>query len=93
MALVAVVPTRVTPIARTSISFSNVRTPPAALSVFNPDFHEGVVGIVASRIKDRRHRPTFVFALGIGPMVQVTLRMFRMNEQERLAAEGEALES
>lgn len=36
---------------------------------------------------------TFVFALGIGPMVQVTLRMFRMGTQERLAAEGEALEA
>ena len=27
-------------------------------------FHEGVVGIVASRLKDRLHRPTFVFAVG-----------------------------
>ena len=36
---------------------------------------------------------TFVFALGIGPMVQVTLRLFRMGTQERLAAEGEALEA
>ena len=36
---------------------------------------------------------TFVFALGIGPMVQVTLRLFRMGERERLAAEGEALEA
>ena len=27
-------------------------------------FHEGVVGIVASRLKDRTHRPTFVFARG-----------------------------
>ena len=36
--------------------------PPAAISVFDPDFHEGVVGIVASRVKDRLHRPTFVFA-------------------------------
>ena len=36
---------------------------------------------------------TFVFAFGIGPMVQVTLRMFRMGTQERLAAEGEALEA
>ena len=35
---------------------------PAAISVFDPEFHEGVVGIVASRIKDRLHRPTFVFA-------------------------------
>ena len=38
--------------------------PPAALSIFDPEFHEGVVGIVASRLKDRVHRPTFVFALG-----------------------------
>ncbi len=36
--------------------------PPPAVVVFDPDFHEGVVGIVASRIKDRLHRPCFVFA-------------------------------
>jgi single-stranded-DNA-specific exonuclease len=36
--------------------------PPPAICVFDPDFHEGVVGIVASRIKDKLHRPTFVFA-------------------------------
>ncbi len=38
--------------------------PPAALTIFDADFHEGVVGIVASRLKDRLHRPTFVFARG-----------------------------
>ncbi|HEY4069016.1 MAG TPA: single-stranded-DNA-specific exonuclease RecJ [Burkholderiaceae bacterium] len=38
-------------------------TPPA-LAVFDASFHEGVVGIVASRLKDRVHRPTFVFARG-----------------------------
>ena len=36
----------------------------AAFAVFDPSFHEGVVGIVASRLKDRLHRPTFVFAVG-----------------------------
>ena len=36
--------------------------PPAALSVFHPDFHEGVIGIVAARLKDKLYRPTFVFA-------------------------------
>jgi single-stranded-DNA-specific exonuclease len=36
--------------------------PPPAIAIFDPEFHEGVVGIVASRIKDRLHRPTFVFA-------------------------------
>jgi single-stranded-DNA-specific exonuclease len=39
-------------------------TPPAALAIYNAEFHEGVVGIVASRLKDRIHRPTFVFAKG-----------------------------
>jgi single-stranded-DNA-specific exonuclease len=37
---------------------------PAAIALFDDDFHEGVVGIVASRIKDRVHRPSFVFARG-----------------------------
>jgi single-stranded-DNA-specific exonuclease len=37
---------------------------PAALALFDEHFHEGVVGIVAGRLKDRTHRPTFVFARG-----------------------------
>ena len=41
--------------------------PPPAICVFDPDFHEGVVGIVASRIKDKLHRPTFVFAASQAP--------------------------
>ncbi|MGM9428075.1 single-stranded-DNA-specific exonuclease RecJ [Hydrogenophaga sp. MI9] len=42
--------------------FDDSEEPPPALTVFDPDFHEGVVGIVASRLKDKLHRPTFVFA-------------------------------
>jgi single-stranded-DNA-specific exonuclease len=41
--------------------------PPPAICVFVPDFHEGVVGIVASRIKDKLHRPSFVFAASQAP--------------------------
>jgi len=41
--------------------------PPSAICVFDPDFHEGVVGIVASRIKDKLHRPSFVFAASQAP--------------------------
>jgi len=36
---------------------------PPALCVFDPAFHEGVVGIVAAKLKDRHHRPCFVMAL------------------------------
>lgn len=42
--------------------FDASEDPPPAMIVFDPDFHEGVVGIVASRLKDKLHRPTFVFA-------------------------------
>ena len=41
--------------------------PPPAIAIFEPSFHEGVVGIVASRIKDKLHRPTFVFATSQAP--------------------------
>jgi single-stranded-DNA-specific exonuclease len=42
--------------------FQEDEDPPAAICVFDPEFHEGVVGIVASRLKDKLHRPSFVFA-------------------------------
>ena len=39
-----------------------LQAPPPALTLFDEGFHEGVVGIVAGRMKDRLHRPAFVFA-------------------------------
>ena len=47
--------------------FDESEDPPPAICVFDPDFHEGVVGIVASRVKDKLHRPTFVFAASAAP--------------------------
>lgn len=35
---------------------------PAEWVVFDPSFHQGVIGIVAGRLKDRWQRPVFVFA-------------------------------
>ena len=40
---------------------------PPAICVFDPEFNEGVVGIVAARIKDKFHRPSFVFAASQAP--------------------------
>lgn len=37
---------------------------PNAISLFDESWHQGVIGILASRIKDKMHRPTIVFALG-----------------------------
>jgi single-stranded-DNA-specific exonuclease len=36
------------------------------LCAYRPEWHQGVVGIVASRLKDRFHRPVIVFARGSG---------------------------
>lgn len=41
---------------------AELAAPPSAVSLFDESFHEGVVGIVAGRLKDRLHRPAFVFA-------------------------------
>ncbi|GAB3725826.1 single-stranded-DNA-specific exonuclease RecJ [Luteimonas pelagia] len=35
---------------------------PVAACLFDPDWHPGVVGLVASRMKDRLHRPVVAFA-------------------------------
>ncbi len=34
------------------------------LSLYDPSWHQGVVGILAARIKDRLHRPVIAFAAG-----------------------------
>jgi single-stranded-DNA-specific exonuclease len=36
----------------------------ASLTLFDPAWHQGVVGILAGRVKEKLHRPTFVFARG-----------------------------
>ncbi|MEZ5492438.1 MAG: single-stranded-DNA-specific exonuclease RecJ [Gammaproteobacteria bacterium] len=35
---------------------------PAGLCVYDPHWHQGVIGILASRIKDKYHRPVIAFA-------------------------------
>lgn len=35
---------------------------PYAICLFEPDWHQGIIGLVASRIKERYYRPTFAFA-------------------------------
>jgi single-stranded-DNA-specific exonuclease len=35
-----------------------------SLALFNDEWHQGVIGILASRLKDRFHRPTIAFAPG-----------------------------
>ncbi|HZV55796.1 MAG TPA: DHH family phosphoesterase, partial [Rhodocyclaceae bacterium] len=36
----------------------------ASLTLFDPGWHQGVIGILAGRVKEQLHRPTFAFARG-----------------------------
>ncbi|MCL2161190.1 MAG: single-stranded-DNA-specific exonuclease RecJ [Betaproteobacteria bacterium] len=36
----------------------------AGLTLFEPDWHPGVIGLVAGRVREREHRPTIAFARG-----------------------------
>ena len=35
---------------------------PFAMVLFDPSWHQGVIGILASRVRERVHRPTVIFA-------------------------------
>jgi single-stranded-DNA-specific exonuclease len=37
---------------------------PAGLTLFDPDWHQGVIGLVAARVRERVHRPVVAFAPG-----------------------------
>ena len=41
-----------------------------SVALFDPAWHQGVIGIVAARLKDRLHRPAFCFARGEGGMLK-----------------------
>jgi len=36
----------------------------ASLALYDPEWHQGVIGILASRVKDKLHRPVIAFARG-----------------------------
>jgi single-stranded-DNA-specific exonuclease len=39
----------------------------ASLTLFDPGWHQGVIGILAGRVKEKLHRPTFAFARAATP--------------------------
>jgi single-stranded-DNA-specific exonuclease len=44
------------------LSEFNLENIPESICVYHPDFHQGVIGILAGRIKEKFHRPTFIFS-------------------------------
>ncbi len=49
-------------------------TLPYGVTLFEPDWHEGVIGILASRMKERLHRPVIAFAQTEGGQVKGSAR-------------------
>jgi single-stranded-DNA-specific exonuclease len=47
---------------------------PKGISLFDENWHQGVIGILASRIKERFHRPVIVFAPGQGDEIKGSAR-------------------
>ncbi|MCW9088810.1 MAG: single-stranded-DNA-specific exonuclease RecJ [Gammaproteobacteria bacterium] len=47
---------------------------PFGFCLYNPDWHEGVIGILASRIKDKLHRPVIVFTDAAGGEIKGSAR-------------------
>ena len=45
-----------------SEKFNKVENNQFGIALYDPDWHQGVVGIVAARLKEKFHRPTIVFA-------------------------------
>jgi single-stranded-DNA-specific exonuclease len=47
---------------------------PLGLCLFDPDWHQGVVGILAARLKERHHRPVIALAAAEGERVRGSAR-------------------
>ena len=48
----------------------NTDDPAPGVALFDESWHEGVVGILASRIKEKLHRPVFAFAASEGGIIK-----------------------
>jgi len=52
-------------------------TPPAdafAITLFRPDWHPGIIGLLAARVKEKWHRPAIVFARNTEPGREMQIR-------------------
>jgi single-stranded-DNA-specific exonuclease len=47
---------------------------PIGLCLFDPDWHQGVIGILAARIRERLHRPVIAFARSAGGEIKGSAR-------------------
>lgn len=60
---------------------------PLGVCLFDESWHQGVIGILAGRLKDRYHRPTIIFSLGDGGELKGSARSVNgLNIRDVLAA-------
>lgn len=52
----------------------NIKDMPVALTLFDETWHQGVIGILAGRLKEQFHRPVIVFAPGEGLQLKGSAR-------------------
>jgi single-stranded-DNA-specific exonuclease len=57
-----------------AVRFDHAGSETLGLCLFDPSWHQGVVGLVAGRIKDRLHRPVIAFARADGAMLRGSAR-------------------
>jgi single-stranded-DNA-specific exonuclease len=57
-----------------AVDLSRDQRMPSGICLFNETWHQGVVGIIASKIKDRLHRPVIVFARDIEGLIKGSAR-------------------
>ncbi len=60
-----------------SMALDEPGSAPVAVALYRQDWHQGVIGILASRIKDRLHRPTIAFADGDDGQIKGSARSIR----------------
>ncbi|MBT4519906.1 MAG: single-stranded-DNA-specific exonuclease RecJ, partial [Halieaceae bacterium] len=61
-------------VALKGLQFEDTEPLPVALTLYQPDWHQGVIGILASRVKDRIHRPVIAFANGSDNQIKGSAR-------------------
>lgn len=68
---------------------------PNSLVVFHDDFHEGVIGLLSSRLKDRFYRPVFSFAKNVNGILKGSGRsipgIHLRNALEKISQQNEDL--
>ncbi|MEJ2398797.1 MAG: single-stranded-DNA-specific exonuclease RecJ, partial [Gammaproteobacteria bacterium] len=57
-----------------ALEYTRAQNLPSAICLYDPEYHEGVIGILAGRIKEALHRPVIVFAASGDDLIKGSAR-------------------